>query len=49
MIVGRYKIHAEEINMKNRMNNYYFYNLVKAKKLKTKTVKIDEKHYKDLQ
>ena len=36
MIVGIYKIYAKEINIENRAYNYYFDNLVKAKKLETK-------------
>ena len=37
-----------EINIKNRVYNYYFETLVKTKKLETKIIIIDEKHYKDL-
>ena len=47
MIVGIYKIHIKEINIKNRVFND-FDNLVKPKKLKTKTVLIDKKNYEDL-
>ena len=43
MILGRYKMHIKEINIKNRLYNYYFDNLVKAKKLETKNILIDEK------
>ena len=32
----------------NRVYNYYFDNLVKAKKLETKNILIDEKNYSDL-
>ena len=32
MIVGIYKMHAKKINIKNRVYNYYFDNLIKAKK-----------------
>ena len=47
MIMGIYKMHVKEVNIKNRVYNYYFDNLVKAKKLKTKNLLIDEKNYKD--
>ena len=47
MIVGIYKMHAKEINIKNRVYNYYFDKLIKAKKLETKNILIDEKNYKD--
>ena len=36
------KLHIQEINIKNRVYNYQFDNLVKAKKLKTKNILIDE-------
>ena len=39
---------TKEINIKNRFYNYYFDNLIKAKKLGTKNIKIDEKMYKNL-
>ena len=48
MIVSIYKIHAKVMNIKNRVYNYYFDNLVKTKKLETKNIIIDEKNYKDL-
>ena len=41
-------MHVRKINIKNRVCNYHFANLVKAKKLKTKNILIDEKNYKDL-
>ena len=41
-------MHIQEINIKNRVYNYYFVNLVKAKKLENKNISIDEKNYKDL-
>ena len=41
-------MHIQEISIKNRVYNYYFDNLVKADKLKTKKILIDEKKYKDL-
>ena len=48
MIVGIYKIHAKKINIKNRVYNYYFDNLIKAKKIETENNLMDEKNYKDL-
>ena len=48
MIVGIYSMHVEEINIKNRVYNNYFDNLIKAKKLETKNILIDYEHYKDL-
>ena len=41
-------MHIQEINNKNRVYNYHFDNLIKAKKLETKNKLIDEKNYKDL-
>ena len=38
----------QEINIKNQVYNYYFDNLIKAKKIETKTILMDEKNYKDL-
>ena len=38
---------TKEINIKNRIYNYYFNNLMKAQKLETKNIKIDEKMYID--
>ena len=35
MIVGIYKMHVKEINVKNRVCNYYSDNLIKSKKLET--------------
>ena len=43
-----YKIHFKEINIKNRVYNYCFDNLIKAKISKTTNFLIDEKSYKDL-
>ena len=40
MFVIIYKMHAKEINIKNRVYNYYFDNLVKAKKIETKNLSI---------
>ena len=36
MIADVYKIYFKEINIKNRMCNYYFNHLIKAKKTKKK-------------
>ena len=41
-------MHIKKINIKNQVCNYYFDNLVKAKKFETKNVSIDEKNHKDL-
>ena len=41
-------MHIQEINIKNRVYNYHFDSLAKAKKLETKNILIDEKNYKDL-
>ena len=41
-------MHVQEIYVKNRVYNYYFDNLVKAKNLETKNILIDKKNYKDL-
>ena len=37
-----------EINIKNRLYNYYFDHLIKTKNLETKNNLINEKNYKDL-
>ena len=37
---------ANKVNIKNRVYNYYFDNLVRVKKLETKSILIDEKHYR---
>ena len=42
-IVGIYKMHIKEINIKNRVFDY-FDNLIKAKKLETKGVLINRKY-----
>ena len=47
-IVGIYKKHIKETNIENRVYKYYFNNLIKAKKLKTENISIDEKNYKDM-
>ena len=41
-------MNANKINIKNQVYNCYFDNLVKTKKLETKNILIDQKHYKDL-
>ena len=41
-------MHTNEINVKNRVQNYYFDNLDKVKKFETENILINEKHYKDL-
>ena len=43
-----YKTHINEINFKNRVYNYYFDNLVKAKKSETKNILIYAKNFQDL-
>ena len=48
MIVDTYKMHFKEINIRNRVHNYYFNCLIKARKLETKKNLIDEKNYIDL-
>ena len=41
-------MHVKEINTKNRVYNYYFDNLVKAKEWENKNILIDGKNYKNL-
>ena len=48
MTVYIYITHIKEINIKNRVHDYYFCNLGKTKKLASKHILIDEKSYKDL-
>ena len=48
MIVGIYKMHVKEISIENRAYNYYFDKLIKAKKIETKIILMDEKNHKDL-
>ena len=43
-----WKMQIQEIIIKNWVYNYYFDNLVKTKKLKTKNILINEKNYNDL-
>ena len=38
----------KEINIKDRLYNYYFDKLIKAKKSETKNILIDEKNYANL-
>ena len=46
MIEDIYKIHIKEINFESSVFNYYFDNLIKAKK--TKNILIDKKNCKDI-
>ena len=48
VIVGIHKIHVKEVNIKNRVYNYYFEHLVKTKKLESKNILIHEKKFKNL-
>ena len=41
-------MHVKEINIKNRVYNYHFDNLIEGKKIKIKSILIDEKNCKDL-
>ena len=41
-------MHIKEINIKVRVDRYYFDNLMKVKKLETKNVLIDKKNYREL-
>ena len=41
-------MHIQEINIKNRINNHHFYNLVKTKTLETRNILVVEKNYNDL-
>ena len=41
-------MHMQEINIKNQVYNYHFGNLVKDKKIGTKSISIAEKKCKDL-
>ena len=43
MTVGTYKMHIIDLNIENRVYNYYFDNSIRAKKLKTKNILIDKK------
>ena len=48
MILDIRKMHFKEINIKNRVYNYYFDYLIKAKKIRNKKYLIDEKNYNNL-
>ena len=48
MIVGINKVLIRKISIKNGVYNYYFDNLMKAKKFKSKNNLLDEKNSKDL-
>ena len=48
MIIGIYKMHIKEINIKIGVCNCYFDNLIKAKKVETNIILIDEISYKIL-
>ena len=37
-------MHANKISIKNLVYNYYLDNLVRVKKIETKSILIDEKH-----
>ena len=41
-------MYINEIDVKNKVYNYYFYNLIKAKNIKTKNILISKENYKDL-
>ena len=41
-------MYIKEINIKNRVYNYYFDNLIKARKVETKDILIDENAYKSI-
>ena len=41
-------MHFKEVDIENKVCNYYFDNLVIAKKLETENILIDAKSYKDL-
>ena len=41
-------MYIKEINIKNRVYNYFFGNLVRAKKLETKDILINDTKYEDL-
>ena len=48
MIIGIYKMHIKEINIKIGVYNCYFDNLIEAKKVETNIILIDEISYKIL-
>ena len=45
MIVGIYKMHIKEMNVKSWIYNYYFNNLIKAKKKKSLILKLEIREY----
>ena len=44
--MGIYKKHFKEINIKNRIRNYYFDNLLKSKELEARNIIMDEQTIK---
>ena len=48
VIVDVCQMHIKEISIENRVYNYYFDYLIKAKELETESILIDERDYKDL-
>ena len=48
VIVDVGQMHIKEISIENRVCNYYFDYLIKAKELDTESILIDERDYKDL-
>ena len=48
MIVDLYNVHFKEININNRVYNYYFDYLMNAKNLESKNTLVNERNYKDL-
>ena len=44
MFVVIYTMHIKKININNRVYNYYSDNLIKANKLETKNILMDEKN-----
>ena len=48
MMVCIYKMCINEIDVKNKVYYYYFYNFIKAKNIETKNILISKENYKDL-
>ena len=48
MIVDLQKKYFKETNINNKLQNHYFDDLIKAKKIETKNILINAKYYKDL-
>ena len=48
VIVDVCQMHIKEISIENRVYNYYFDHLIKAKELETESILIDERDHKDL-